>query len=189
MKPVYDYHSGLREIVTRAAVAKGQKKYRQRHILQTDYRADAVLGYTCKNHVYSAQPQSDVVEIKGRYDIHIWYSFDDGQQTAVMKDCVHYTEYVPVVNLDGSRLGSNEVVDVICMREPAAVDAYIKSPYEICVVVEMMFHAEVIGDARLWVRVYDPPVLWDEKKYLEGDDTYDFEFEDSEEFELEEPTS
>lgn len=77
------YGNGLREILTRATVAKGQKNYRQRHVLLTDYKPDTILGYTCKNHMYTAEVYNDSVEVKGKYDVHIWYSFNDGCQTTL----------------------------------------------------------------------------------------------------------
>lgn len=177
--------SGLREIMTRATVARGSKSYRQKHILIADYEPEIILGYTCKNHMHTSAPGPGAVEVKGKYDVHIWYAFGGGAQTAVMKESIHYTDYIPVKNIGYSRMGSNEYAEVQLNKAPIAVDAYIRGDNEICVIVEMGYNAQIVGEARLWIKVFEN---LDEKvieNVIPGDEDLEYEFNEIESIELE----
>ena len=75
----------LREIITRATCAKGQKRFRQVHSVACSQSVESVLGYRVSGHAYTANPKANSVEIKGRYDLHIWYAYAEGTQTAVRR--------------------------------------------------------------------------------------------------------
>lgn len=176
--------AGMREILTRATVARGTKSYRQKHILIADYEPEIILGYTCKNHMHTSAPGPGAVEIKGKYDVHIWYSFGGGAQTAVMKESIHYTDYIPVKNIGYSRIGSNEYSEVQLIRTPSAVDAYIRGDNEICVIVEMSYNAQIVGEARLWVKTYSLPAE-EAEEVLPGDEDLEYEFNEIESIDME----
>jgi spore coat protein E len=176
----------LRDICVRATCAKGQKKFKQTFTLQAANLPDQVLGYRITNHSYVASPERNTVEITGQYDLHVWYSYDKGNQTCVEKKTVCYTEHLPVVDLEGVRLGMDEAVKCCLVKEPRIQDAQIRrSNIEVGVTVE--FYAEIIGETRLWVRVCEPPFTDDDKKGDELEFEEDFEDfvdeEDDEEFE------
>lgn len=168
---------GLREIITRATCAKGQKRLRQVHTIVTSNRPEDVLGYRITAHSYVATPKRNAVEIKGEYDIHLWYSYDDGTQTAVERRTVKYCEHLPVIDLEGQRLGVDETVTLTVRRQPVVVGVLVKRG-AIEVEVELEVYAEIIGETKLWVRVYEPPFMDDDKAKakdyaeLEEDDEY-----------------
>ena len=175
-----DLH-GLRDICVRATCAKGQKRFRQSFSVEAVNQPEHILGYHITNHSYVATPERHQVIITGQYDIHVWYVFDRGGQTFVEKKTVCYTEYLPVIDLDGIRLGVDESVKCSLVKEPRIHDVQIRrQTLEAQVSVE--FYAEIVGDTKLWVRVCEPPDMDDEKKDdgLEFDDEFD-EFVDNEE--------
>ncbi|MGI6343585.1 MAG: outer spore coat protein CotE [Bacillota bacterium] len=168
----------LREIVTRAVCAKGQKRFRQVHNVVTSQPLEGVLGYRVAGHKYTATPKAHSVEIKGQYDLHIWYAYADGNQTAVERKTVTYTEYLPVVDLEGERLGVDEVVSATMIRDPEVVSVRSRRG-AVQVEVEMEYYAEIVGETKLWVRVYEPPYADEKKKdLLELDEAGEYYDED-----------
>ena len=156
------FAGSLREIITRATCAKGQKRFRQAHNIATSQPVESVLGYRVSGHAYVASPKANSVEVKGHYDLHVWYAYADGAQTAVEKKTVSYIEYLPVVDLEGDRLGVEEVVCASVTREPEIISVHARRG-AVQAEVELEFYAEIIGETKLWVKVYDPPFAGDKK--------------------------
>ncbi|NLW17542.1 MAG: outer spore coat protein CotE [Firmicutes bacterium] len=185
---------GLREITTKATCAKGQKRFRQIHSIVTANPAELVLGSRITSHSYVASPLANSVEIKGSYDIHIWYTYADGTLTAVEKKTVRYMEHLPVIDLEGERLGQEESVEATVTREPEVVGMHVRRG-AVQVEVDLEFYVEIVGETKLWVKVYEPPFADDKKaKALDldvsgdyfdedafDDDEYDDEWEDEDE--------
>lgn len=167
------FAGSLREIITRATCAKGQKRFRQMHSVATGQPVESVLGYRVSGHAYVASPKTNSVEVRGHYDLHVWYAYADGTQTAVEKKTVSYIEYLPVVDLEGERLGVDEVVCASVIREPEITSVHARRG-AVQVEVELEFYAEIIGETKLWVKVYEPPFADDKK----GKDEIDLEDDD-----------
>lgn len=175
--------AGLREITTKATCAKGQKRFSQTHGIVTPHGAEIVLGSRISGHTYNAAPQANSVKITGAYDLHIWYTYADGTLTAVEKKTVRYTEHLPVIDLEGERLGQEEAALISVMREPKVVKMYTRRG-AIQVEVDLEFYVEVVGEMKLWVRVYDPPFA-DDKKAKAYDLDADADYFDEDEFDEE----
>lgn len=147
----------LREIIARATCAKGREKVEIRETLIPEHTPDNILGVLVTNHSFTAVPGEQQVQISGQLDLHTWYSFDTGRQTAVIKKTVHYTANIPVVALDGGRLGKNEEARARILHEPRVRDAFVTAGGDIQILVTTAYCVEIIGEARLWVKVYGPP--------------------------------
>lgn len=178
---------GLREIKTKATCAKGQKRFRQIHSIVTTQPAELVLGSRITSHNYVACPLTNSVEIKGTYDVHIWYTYSDGTLTAAEKKTVRYTEHLPVIDLEGERLGVEESVEMTVTRDPEVIGMHARKG-AVSVEVDLEFYAEIVGETKLWVRVYEPPFADDKKAkaldldasgdYFDEDDFDDEDYED-----------
>jgi len=154
---------GLRDIIARTTCAKGQKRFKQCFTLQATHLPDAVLGYRITNHSFVASPERNHVVITGQYDGHVWYAYDRGNQTCVEKKTVCYTEHLPVVDLEGIRLCVGEHVQASVVKEPRILDVHVRrGVFELSANVE--FYAEIIGEAKLWVKVFEPPECGEDKK-------------------------
>ena len=82
-------------------------------------------------------------------------------------------------------MGSNEYAEVQLNKAPIAVDAYIRGDNEICVIVEMGYNAQIVGEARLWIKVFenlDENVI---ENVIPGDEDLEYEFNEIESIELE----
>lgn len=175
------FAGSLREIITRATCAKGQKRFRQMQSVSTGQPVESVLGYRVTGHTYTASPKANSVEVKVHYDLHIWYSYADGTQTAVEKKTVSYIEYLPVVDLEGERLGVDEVVCASVIRDPEITSVHARRG-AVQVEVELELYAEIIGETKLWVKVYEPPFADDKKDKDEIDLGEDGDVFDEDEF-------
>jgi spore coat protein E len=94
---------------------------------------------------------------------------------------VNYVEPLPVIELEGERLGEEEVVAATVTREPEVVNAYIRRG-GVQVEVELEFYVEIVGETKLWVRVYEPPFADDKKDKAELDLYESEDFFDEDEF-------
>lgn len=178
---------GLREIMTKATCAKGQKRFRQIHSIVTTHPAELVLGSRITSHTCAASPLTNSAEIKGAYDVHIWYTYAEGTLTAAEKKTVRYTEHLPVIDLEGERLGVDESVEMTVTRDPEVIGMHVRKG-AVSVEVDLEFYAEIVGETKLWVRVYEPPFADDKKAkaldldangdYFDEDDFDDEDYED-----------
>lgn len=66
-----------REIITKAVVGKGRKFTQSSHTLAPKNRPTSILGCWVINHEYKAKKSGSNVEVDGRYDINIWYSYNN----------------------------------------------------------------------------------------------------------------
>ncbi|MEW6723726.1 MAG: outer spore coat protein CotE [Bacillota bacterium] len=165
----------LREIITRTALAKGKRRFTVTSEFKAEREPVSILGVLVTNHSFTAAPGGDEVEVKGQMDLHVWYSFDQGRQSAINRKTVSYTELIPVHELGDGRLGRNEEIRASLVKEPQVADALVLAGSAIEVVVTMEFAVEIIGEARLVVKVYSMP----EKKEIDClDDDADFDDDD-----------
>ena len=168
---------GLRDIIARTTCAKGQKRFKQTFSIHTTHVPDTVLGYRITNHSFVALPERNYVVITGQYDGHVWYAYDRGNQTYVDKKTICYTEHVPVVDLEGVRLLVGEHVQAAVVKEPRITDAHLRrGVVEVTALLE--YYAEIVGEAKLWVKVFEPPDCVDDKKHVEFTETEEEEFDD-----------
>ena len=73
----------IREIVTRAVIAKGKKLIRIKECIAPSNETFSVLGCWVINHSFSGSIINNNIEVNGSYDVNIWYSYDNDTKTAV----------------------------------------------------------------------------------------------------------
>lgn len=142
-----------REIITKAVVAKGRKRFELPHTVRIQDRPEGILGAWVTNHkINSAVAKDKCVEIQGQYDVDIWYSFGQNSKTDVVRDTVHYCEFVPVRMIGGDNLG-NEEVRVVVSKYPRCREAVIGDDgCDFHIEVEVGFHVAIIAETTLCVR-------------------------------------
>ena len=67
----------IREIVTKAVIGKGKKRFKITSPLN-DLRspADSILGCWIINHKFMGTNNQNEVNIKGSFDVNVWYSYE-----------------------------------------------------------------------------------------------------------------
>ncbi len=162
-----------REIITKAVVAKGRKFTQSNHTIDPAHKPSSILGCWIINHKYEAEKRGKKVEIKGYYDINVWYSYKDNTQTEVVTDRVGYQETINLKYRDPDYIDDHDVIAKV-LQQPNCVEAVIsKKDHKIVVTVEKEFLVEVIGETKVCVELHP-------KDFLKQDDDWDLDVDDEE---------
>lgn len=99
----------------------------------------------------------DTIEVHGRFDINVWYSYNGNSETAVAKDTVPYVEHIALQDLDPHCFHDDLAVTVKMVQQPNCLDATIvDGGAEIAVRVELELAVEVVGRTKIWVLTCEP---------------------------------
>lgn len=166
-----------REIITKAVVAKGRKFTQSNHTICPAHNPSSILGCWIINHKYEAEKSGKKVEIKGFYDINVWYSYKDNTQTEVVTERVNYHDTIKLKYRDPDCLDDQDVIAKV-LQQPNCVEAVI-SPKgnNIIVTVEREFLVEVVGETKVCIELHSKDFLKDDDDNW-GHDVDDEEFED-----------
>lgn len=151
-----------REIIARTTCGSGFKviEYVQYIELEKEAAPDKVLGCFISNienpkalKCKAPERSSYYVPVKGSFDIHAWYSYNNGLKTAVCNTSVVYHENIPILNRGGRPLGP-VVATAKLDEDPVVADVKLEGN-KIRVEVLLKISAEVVGDSRLLIVVAD----------------------------------
>ena len=117
--------SEYREIITRAVTGKGRKFTQSKHTISPSHRPTSILGCWVINHTYDAKKVDDTVEVKGKYDINVWYSHSDNTKTEVVTETVSYKDVVKLRYKDENSLGDDHEVIARVLQQPNCLEASI----------------------------------------------------------------
>lgn len=151
--------SNFREIVTKAVLGKGKKNFVTEHVITPEHTPSTVLGCWVINHNFSGEKTGDKVNINGSYDINIWYSYDNDQQTEVIKQTNTYKEVVTVRKNDDKNTNDEDVI-IRTLAQPSCskveiVDNTIKYT------IEKELGIELVGDTKVRISVDENEEAWD----------------------------
>jgi spore coat protein E len=157
-----------REIITSAVCGKGSKYSQNTYTIRPSNRPTTIGGCWVMNHSYEAELIGDSVEVHGRFDVNVWYSYHGNSETAVAKDTVSYTEVIPLRELDPNCIREGLKVSTKVIQQPNCLDAVVvDNGTEIMVRVEKELAVDCIGQTKVWVLTVDAPV---DKNDYEGED-------------------
>ena len=80
-----------KEIVTKAVIGKGKKKYKDNYQITVEHEPSTVLGCWIINHNFQAQEKNNKIAIEGSFDANVWYSYDNDTKTTVVTKNITYT--------------------------------------------------------------------------------------------------
>ena len=78
-----------KEIVTKAVIGKGKKKYKNTYSISTDNAVDTVLGCWIINHQFEGSQENNKIVINGSFDVNLWYSYDNNTKTTVITKTIN----------------------------------------------------------------------------------------------------
>lgn len=172
-----DYRA--REIITSAVCGKGSKYSQTTYTIRPANRPTTIGGCWVMNHSYEAELVGDAVEVRGRFDVNVWYSYQGNSETAIAKDTVSYQEVVPLRDLDPHCSRDEVQTYVKALQQPNCLDAtVVDGGSEILVRVEKELAVEIVGKTKVWVLTIDAPVYKDDEEDIEEEI-----FEEDEDFE------
>ena len=143
----------IREIVTKAVVAKGKKAMHISHKIETTAQPYSIFGCWVINHEFEASINNLVVDIDGSFEVNIWYSTEENSKTDVLREKVGYHKDIKVKKIVDSYLQNNDDVLAKILKHPTVVKARIvNDAIELDIDFEIL--AEVIGETKMQVTVF-----------------------------------
>ena len=144
----------VREIVTRAVVAKGKKIFKVCELVNPSNDAYSILGCWIINHQFEAELKDHKVDLNGNFEINIWYAYDNNTKTEVSRKTADYDGCIKVREIISDNIGSQCDVIARVLQQPTCTNARITdSGIEIEVVFEIL--VEVIGETKMMVTVFN----------------------------------
>lgn len=158
----------LRQIVTKAVVAKGKKRTESSEVMRPPNTPTSILGCWVINHHYSAKKVGKYVEVSGKFDVNVWYAYHNHSKTAVYTETIPYKDKIKLHYRDEEIIDSNEV-HVKVLQQPNCIEAVINQQGDsFNIVIEREFLVEVIGETKVVVSVH--PIEFEEEWNFDDDD-------------------
>ena len=142
-----------REIVTKAVVGKGKISNEGEIVVTSSNKVSKVLGCWVINHYYVSEFINSKVFAKGKYDIHVWYGYNNDSDTVIYKQTVDYMEEFNLNLKKNEELNENHEFVVRCIKYPTCSGLSLKEDGTISVKVEKELSVDVIGEVKLKVQI------------------------------------
>lgn len=142
----------IREIVTRAVLAKGRKKFKLKETVLVNSDISSVLGCWIINHQFTTELKNKEVVITGQFENNIWYSADNNSRTDVARSTTEYNGTIKVKEVLNDNI--SDYCDVVAriLQQPTCTNALITNDgIEIDITFEVL--VEVIGETKMMVNV------------------------------------
>ena len=163
----------VREIVTRAVIAKGRKKFKFKETVLVNSDVSSVLGCWIINHEFSTELKNKEVVLNGSFENNLWYSADNNTRTDVAKSTTEYSGTVKVKEVLNDNISDHCDVVARILQQPTCTNALITNDgIEIDIVFEVL--VEVIGETKMMVNVVNTPCQEDDLDMLENEINEDF---------------
>lgn len=148
-----------KEIVTKAVIGKGKKYFKNNYNLLAENNANTILGCWVINHEFKGYVSGDKVVIDGKFDINIWYSYDDDKKTAVASKSISYSETVNVKTKNGTALQGSDII-VRALKQPSCSNVRAKDDV-IEFDIEKELGIEVVNDEKVKIAIEEDEEPWD----------------------------
>ena len=148
-----------KEIVTKAVIGKGKKRFSDSYTVTPETIPTTVLGCWVINHAFKGYPNSGKIVIDGSFDVNIWYSYDNDTKTNVISKKITYTN-TSTVNVKNGEITPDTEVIVRSLKQPTCKKVEIKDN-DITFTIEKELGIEIIGDTKAKILVEDDDESWD----------------------------
>jgi len=155
-----------REIVTRAVVGKGKIFNNNEVVVSVSNAPSKVLGCWIINHYYVSSFENGKAIARGKYDLHIWYGFNNDSDTIVHKQTIDYIEDFSLKMKNNEVLSEENELLIKCVKYPTCTSLNLNDDGTISVKIEKELNLDVIGEAKLRVQVSSKG----EEEWVCGDD-------------------
>jgi spore coat protein E len=155
--------SEVREIVTRAVIAKGRKIFKLHECVTPPTTVSSVLGCWVINHEFEANFKDPVVEVNqpvhlaGKFEIDIWYAENQNQRTEIAREQVTYDGMIKVREIIGDHMDEHPEIVARILQQPTCTNACINAQGQIEVDIIFEVLVEVIGETKMLVTVFNCP--------------------------------
>lgn len=147
-----------KEIVTKAVIGKGKKKYHNTYQISTEQTPTTILGCWIINHNFSAHESDGKILINGSFDANIWYSYDSDTKTTVVSKKITYTEEEKLT-VENKNIVNKDII-VRSLKQPTCISAK-EEGNSINIEIEKELGLEIIGDTKVKISSVDEEETWD----------------------------
>jgi spore coat protein E len=144
-----EYMNNYKEIVTKAIIGKLKKNSIDNISFNIDDKPDTILGCWIINHNFNGILNNKDVLVNGKYDINVWYSYDNNTKTNVAKYTYNYND---ILNININDNIESSDVKVRSLTNPVVNDAKIEDN-TIKLEVSKELATEVIADTTIKVPI------------------------------------
>ena len=152
----------IREIVTRAVVAKGKKVLNLVEKVKTNEKPYSILGCWIINHEFEASKVNEVVKLDGEFEINIWFSTNNNTKTDIIREVITYKKEIATKTVVKDFLENTEDILARIVQHPTVTNAKV---IEDTVQVDISFEiiVEIIGETKMKVTVFTEAETWEEE--------------------------
>ena len=154
--------ANYREIVTKAIIGKGKKRFSSKSVVTPEIVPTTILGCWVINHNFRGYRENDRIIIEGSYDVNIWYSCLNDTKTEVVRHSDTYKEIVhsPKKSNDVDLL-DNEQIIIRSLNQPTCVKTEIQDG-KILYTIEKELGIEIVGDTKVKIAIDEDESPWDD---------------------------
>lgn len=147
-----------KEIVTKAVIGKGKKKYKNTYQITVDEKPSTILGCWIINHNFKGKEVNNHILIDGSFDANVWYSYDSDTKTTVVSKKITYTEEEKL-SVDEKEAINKEII-IRSLKQPTCISAK-EDGNTINLEIEKELGIEIVGDTKVKVSSVDEEETWD----------------------------
>lgn len=144
----------VREIVTKAVVAKGKKNVRIDAKILGNEPIYSILGCIVINNKFDAKRENFDIYIDGSFELNVWYSTMNNSQTEILKQVVYYKENVKTKQIINDFVSRDDDIIVKVDSHPSCQDVKINDN-EVNVTIEFELAVDVIGETKIQISILD----------------------------------
>lgn len=152
--------NNVREIVTKAIIAKGKKIVKKKEVIQLEVDPFSILGCWVINSQFTAKRQGTIATINGNFELDIWFSTENNSKTELVKRNVTYKVSIATQNVVDDYIQNSEDVIVRMSKQPKCGNVKI-SGNKIETEISFELIAEIIGETIVKVNVFNTEDNWD----------------------------
>lgn len=166
--------STSKTILVKTVIGKGFKASMKDYTINMPNTPDSVLGCWVINHIWSGENKGEYIEVRGSYEIHLWYAFDEDRQTEVISRMVEYTEKVKIRMFDEDERRPDSEILVDTIVEPMCINMEIvRDSNNVKIDIETSFGVRELAELYLNIDAFSENTVDFGEEFLE-----DEEFED-----------
>lgn len=154
--------AAFKEIVTKAVVGKGKKRFKNSYTVETEFKPTTVLGCWVINHKFKGYRASEKTLVDGSFDINIWYSYDNDSKTAVINKQIDYNEQFNVKVKENADLSNDTDIIVRSLKQPTCSDVKIKDDKLISFNIEKELGIEIVGETKVKIAIEEDEEPWED---------------------------
>ena len=150
----------FKEIVTKAVIGKGKKKYHNTYQIVVEQKPSTILGCWIINHNFEAHETDDKILINGSFDANVWYSYDNDTKTTVISKKITYSEKEKL-SLPNTEILNKDII-IRSLKQPTCISAK-EDGNTINLEIEKELGIEIVGDTKVKISSIDSEEdTWDD---------------------------